>query len=43
MVKDEKCNDENLKEKVLIKLDRLRGDIPRAKFLSRLVDKLPEP
>jgi len=32
-----------MEEKTLKKLDRIRGDIPRAKFLSRLVEKLPEP
>jgi hypothetical protein len=32
-----------LEEKVLEKLDRIRGDIPRAKFLSRMIEKLPEP
>ena len=31
-----------MERKVLEKLDVLRGDIPRAKFLSRLVEKLQE-
>jgi hypothetical protein len=31
-----------LEEKVLRKLDTLRGDIPRAKFLSRLIEKIEE-
>jgi len=31
-----------LPEEVLKKLDRIRGDIPRAKFLSRLIEKLEE-
>ena len=29
-----------MERKVLDKLDRIRGDIPRAKFLSRLVEKI---
>jgi hypothetical protein len=31
-----------LEQKLLDKLDRLRGDIPRAKYLSRLVERLVE-
>jgi hypothetical protein len=29
-----------MEQKVLEKLDSIRGDIPRAKFLSRLIEKL---
>jgi len=31
-----------MEQKILDNVDRLRGDISRAKFLSRLIEKLPE-
>ena len=31
-----------MEQKVFEKLDRLRGDIPRAKYLSRIIERLEE-